>query len=104
MNENDGTIGTWLETMYGQVRGVVGELGEQLGQHGVVPLLHPVAPFNQPPLLAPVVAGLAIIGFFFFSGVAISAFATLVVALLVLYLVLAEIFGFSFEFVPLRVG
>ena len=75
-----------------------------MAQHGVMPLLRPVAPFNEPAVLAPVVAGLAIIGFFFFSGVAISAFATLIVALLVLYLVLAEVFGFSFEFVPLRVG
>jgi hypothetical protein len=97
-------MNTWLEAVYGQFRGVVGDLGQQLAQHGVVPLLRPVAPFNEPAVLAPVVAGLAIIGFFFFSGVAISAFATLIVALLVLYLVLAEVFGFSFEFVPLRVG
>ncbi len=96
-------MSTWLE-MYGRFRGVVGDIGQQLAQHGVMPLLRPVAPFNEPAVLAPIVAGLAIIGFFFFSGVAISAFATLVVALLVLYLLLAEIFGFSFEFVPLRVG
>jgi hypothetical protein len=94
----------WLENVYGQVRGVVNELGQQINDQGILPLLRPVAPFNEPALLAPVIAGFAIIGFFFFSGVALSAFATLTIALLVLYLVLAEIFGYSFEFVPIRVG
>jgi hypothetical protein len=93
-----------LETIYGQVRGLVSEFGQQLGEQGVLPLLRPVAPFNEPAVLAPVVALSALIGVMVFAGVALSAFATLMVALLVLYLVLAEIFGYSFEFVPVRVG
>ena len=93
-----------LEAIYGQIRGLVGEVGHHLNEQGVLPLLRPVAPFNEPAMLAPVVAISAMIGVMVFSGVALSAFATLMVALLALYLVLAEIFGYSFELVPLRVG
>ncbi len=93
-----------LEQIYGQVQGLVNEVGEQLGEQGLLPFLRPVAPFNEPAVLAPVVAIAAVIGMFIFSGVAISAFTTLMVALLALYLVLVEIFGYSFEFVPIRVG
>jgi hypothetical protein len=97
-------VNGFLETIYGQVSGLASEFGRQLGEQGVLPLLRPVAPFNEPAVLAPVVALSALIGVMVFSGVALSAFATLMVALLALYLVLAEIFGYSFEFVPLRVG
>jgi hypothetical protein len=94
----------WLEMIYGELRGLVDGVGYQLREQGLLPLLRPVAPFNEPPLLAPVVAVTALLGFFIMSGIAISAFATLVVALLILYLLLAEVFGYSFELVPLRMG
>ena len=93
-----------LSSLMNQVRGVVGDVGEQLGEQGFLPLLRPVAPFNESVVLGPVVAISALIGVAIFSGVAISAFAALIVALLALYLVLAEIFGYSFEFIPIRVG
>jgi hypothetical protein len=93
-----------LETIVGQVRSIVKDVGLQLGDDGILPLLRPVAPFNEPAVLAPVVAISAVLGLIIFSGVAISAFATLMIALLALYLVLAEIFGYSFEFIPIRVG
>ena len=92
-----------LEAIVGQVRSIVRDVGQQLGDDGILPLLRPVAPFNEPAMLAPVVAISAMIGVVVCSGVAISAFATLMVALLALYLVLAEIFGYSFEFIPIRV-
>jgi hypothetical protein len=69
-----------------------------------MPLFRPVAPFNEPAVLAPIIALSAMIGVAVFSGLALSAFATLIVALLALYLLLAEIFGYSFELVPIRVG
>lgn len=94
----------FLETIYGQVRELVSEMGQQLNGQGLLPLLRPVAPFNEPAVLAPVVAIAAMLGMVIFSGVAISAFATLMVALLALYLMLAEIFGYSFELVPIRFG
>jgi len=97
-------MNTWLETIYGELRGVVGEFSQQVREQGLLPLLRPVAPFNEPAVLAPVIAVSAMIGFFFLSGIAISAFAALVVALLAIYLVLAQVFGYSFEFIPLRVG
>jgi hypothetical protein len=93
-----------IEAIVGQVRSIVKDMGVQLGDEGILPLLRPVAPFNEPAMLAPVIAISAVIGVVVCSGVAISAFATLMVALLALYLVLAEIFGYSFEFVPIRVG
>lgn len=94
----------FLETVYSQVREFVKDMGQQLNGEGLLPLLRPVAPFNEPAVLAPVVAISAMLGVVIFSGVALSAFATLMVALLALYLMLAEIFGYSFEFVPFRVG
>jgi hypothetical protein len=97
-------MNSWLETIYTQVRGVVGEFGQQVSEQGLLPLLSPVAPFNEPAMLAPVVAVSALIGFFFFSGIAVSAFAALIVALLAIYLVLAQVFGYSFEFIPVRMG
>ncbi len=92
-----------LETIYGQLRGIMTQVGRQLGEQGVLPLLRPVAPFNEPAVLAPVVAISALIGVVICTGVAISAFAALMVALLALYLVLAEIFGYSLELAPIRV-
>jgi hypothetical protein len=92
-----------LETIYGQLRGMMTQVGRQLGEQGVLPLLRPVAPFNEPAVLAPVVAISALIGVVICTGVAISAFAALMVALLALYLVLAEIFGYSLELAPIRV-
>ena len=97
-------MNAWLETIYGELRGVVSEFGQQVREQGLLPLLRPVAPFNEPAVLAPVIAVSAVIGFFFFSGIAVSAFAALVIALLAIYLVLAQVFGYSFEFVPLRMG
>jgi hypothetical protein len=97
-------MNTWLETIYGELWGVVGEFSQQVREQGLLPLLRPVAPFNEPAVLAPVVAVTAMIGFFFLSGIAISAFAAFVVALLAIYLVLAQVFGYSFEFIPVRVG
>ena len=93
-----------LDNIYGRVRGLVDQMGTQLGEQGFLPLFRPVAPFNEPAVLAPIVALSAMIGVAMFSGLALSAFATLIVALLALYLLLAEIFGYSFEFVPIRVG
>ena len=75
-----------------------------MNEQGLLPFMRPVAPFNEPAVLAPVVAVSALIGLFVFSGVAVSAFASLMIALLALYLLLAEIFGYSFEFVPFRMG
>jgi hypothetical protein len=97
-------MSTLLQTLYGQVRGLVDEVGVQLGEQGFMPLFRPVAPFNEPAVLAPIIALSAMIGVAVFSGLALSAFATLIVALLALYLLLAEIFGYSFELVPIRVG
>ena len=93
-----------LDDIYGRVRGLVDQVGTQLGDQGFFPLFRPVAPFNEPAVLAPIVALSAMIGVALFAGLALSAFATLIVALLALYLLLAEIFGYSFEFVPIRVG
>jgi hypothetical protein len=94
----------WLDAIYEQLSGLSDRFREEVRAQGLFPLLRPVAPFNEPQFLAPIVTLAAVIGFMLLSGLAISAFATLLVALLALYLLLAEVFGFSVEFIPLRVG
>jgi len=65
-----------------------------------MPLLEPVAPFNQSPLLLPLVVAGSLISLIVLSGIAIGAFAALFTALLALYLLLSEVFGVSLEFHP----
>ncbi len=50
-----------------------------------------------PPLLAPLLAVASVLVLALMSGIAVSALATTIVALLVLYLLLTQVFGVSIE-------
>jgi len=53
-----------------------------------------------PALLGPFVAVLSVLTLALVTGVAVGSLATLIVALLVLYVLLTEVFGVSIEFSP----
>jgi hypothetical protein len=91
-----------FEYLYDQARQLLENIRQETNERGLMPLLEPVAPFNQSPLLLPIVIAGSLISLIFLSGLAIGAFATLFTALLALYLLLSEVFGVSLEFHPFQ--
>lgn len=89
-----------FEYIYDQARQLLENIRQETNERGLMPLLEPVAPFNQSPLLLPLVIAGSLISLIFLSGIAIGAFAALFTALLALYLLLSEVFGVSLEFHP----
>jgi hypothetical protein len=89
-----------FEYLYDQATQLLENLRQETTERGLMPLLEPVAPFNQSPLLLPLVVAGSLISLIFLSGIAIGAFAALFTALLALYLLLSEVFGVSLEFQP----
>ena len=66
-----------------------------------VPLLAPVAPFDQPAFLAPAVALGGLVALALLSGTAIAAMGGLLLSLFALYLLLVDVFGISLEMTPI---
>jgi hypothetical protein len=89
-----------FEYIYAQATQLLENIRQETSERGLMPLLEPVAPFNQSPLLLPLVVAGSLISLIFLSGIAIGAFAALFTALLALYLLLSEVFGVSLEFHP----
>ncbi len=89
--------GTWLEDVRTQLTGVVDAFWGEVRQHGLLPLLEPVPPFNRPGFLSPAVAIGGLLGILLLSGIAVTAFGSLLLTLLALYVLLVEVFGFSVE-------
>jgi len=96
-------MGTWIEELGNQLWGVVEAFGTEARQQGFLSLFRPVAPFNQPNFLAPLVTVGALLTFLMLSGVAVTALGALLTALLALYLLLVQVFGVSIELHPLGV-
>ena len=90
---------SWLDEMGRQVRGVVDALWGEVKQHGLLPMLEPVPPFNG-GLLKPAVAIGGLLSLVLLSGMAVTAFGTLVLTLLAVYVLLVEVFGVSVELHP----
>lgn len=91
-----------IEYVYEQAKQLLDAIRQESREQGLMPLLAPVAPFNQSPLLLPLVIAGSILSLLFLSGVAIGAFAALFTALLGLYLLLSEVFGVSLELAPFQ--
>jgi hypothetical protein len=97
-------ITTWLEEIGRQLTGVADALWGEVRERGVMPLLQPVAPWNQPEFLQPAVALGGLLSIALLSGLAVTALGTLVVTLLALWVLLVEVFGVSIELTPLGAG
>ena len=89
-----------LQYVYDQTKKLLETIRQETREQGLLPLLQPVAPFNQSRLLLPLVIAGALLSLLLLSGLAIGAFATLFATLLGLYLLLTEVFGVSLEFHP----
>ncbi|HXJ35209.1 MAG TPA: hypothetical protein VMS22_14350 [Candidatus Eisenbacteria bacterium] len=91
---------SWLEDVRTQLRGVVDAVWGEVRQHGILPLLEPVPPFNRPGFLSPAVAVGGLLAIMLLSGMAVTAFGSLVLVLLAMYLLLVQVFGVSVELHP----
>src|SRR5262249_46486220 len=92
--------GGWLEEIGRQLRSVGDVVWDEVRAGGLLPLLEPAPPFNRSGLLAPAVAIGGLIGVILLSGIAVTALGSLLLALFVLYLLLAQVFGLSIELHP----
>ena len=92
-----------VQYVYDQTRQFLDAVRAEATEQGLLPLLEPVAPFNQSRLLLPLVIAGSLLSLVFLSGLAFGAFATLLAALLGLYLLLSEVFGVSLEVHPFAV-
>jgi hypothetical protein len=92
---------TWMTEMTDQLRTVAGAVWEEINTNGLIPLLHPVAPFDKPSFLAPAVAIGGLLGLMVTSGVALTALGGLLLSLLAAYILLVDVFGFSLEMRPI---
>ncbi len=93
-------MASWIEELGNQMWNVLEALGTEARQQGLLTLLLPIAPFNQPRILAPAVTVGALVTFLLLSGVAVAALGALLTALLALYLLLVQVFGVSIELHP----
>jgi len=91
---------SWLEEIGRQLRGVADAFLGEVRTHGILPLLEPVPPFNRPGFLSPAVAIGGFVAIVLLSGMAVTAFGSLILTLLAMYLLLVEVFGVSIELHP----
>jgi len=94
-------MANWLEEIGGQLWQVVDVVGKEVRGEGMLALLRPVAPFNQPQFLAPAITIGALLGFLLLSGIAVASLGALLTALLALYLMLVQVIGVSVELRPI---
>jgi len=90
---------TWLDEVQRQLHEVAGAFWTEVREHGVTPYLQPVGPYNR-GAVAPLATVAGILGIVLLSGVAIAALGTAILALLALWMLLAQVFGFSLEVSP----
>lgn len=91
---------TWLEEIGEQLRGVADALWGEVRERGLLPLIQPVAPYNDTGFFQPAVTVGSVLSVVLLSGVAITALGTFLVALIALYMLLVEVFGVSIELQP----
>ena len=92
--------GGWLEEISRQLRSVGDALWDEVRAGGILPLLEPAPPFNRSGLLSPAIAVGGLIAVILLSGMSVVALGSLLLALLVLYLLLVQVFGLSIELQP----
>jgi hypothetical protein len=92
--------GGWLEEIGRQLRSVGDAVWDEVRAGGILPLLEPAPPFNRSGLLSPAIAVGGLIAIILLSGLSVVALGSLLLALLVLYLLLLQVFGLSIELQP----
>ncbi|RMD84996.1 MAG: hypothetical protein D6815_02925 [Candidatus Dadabacteria bacterium] len=80
-----------------QVESFVEAFRRESRDAGITALLMPVDPFNRSTLLTPVVAALGVTGILMLSSVAAGALMAAALALLAVYFLLTEVFGYEID-------
>ncbi len=93
--------GQVLSGLGDEVRDFVSNLWAEKADQGVAGLLAPVAPYNRSTLLTPVVTVVGVIGVLVLSGVAVASLAAMTTALIVIYFLLTEVFGYEIQLSPM---
>jgi hypothetical protein len=93
-------MANWVEDLKAQLWSVAEAFGAEARQHGLLALLRPVAPFNRPGFLVPLVTIGALVTFLMLSGVAVTALGALLTAMFALYVLMVQVFGVSVEVHP----
>ena len=77
------------------IDGIYDSLRREARDTGVTALIAPVDPFNRSKILSPVIAAAGVISVVMFSGIALGAIVTAAAALLAVYYLLTQIFGYE---------
>ncbi len=85
----------FLESLGEQAEQVFDSLTKDGPEAGLIALISPVDPFNRSALLTPLVTVAGVASVLLFSGVAVGAMVALLSALLALYFLLTEVFGYE---------
>ena len=95
-----------MTSWFGLLRDQAQDLWKRLWEDGeaarLLPMLRPIGRFSGPRALSPLSALGVLLALVATSGVAISAFAVLLVSSLVLYFLLTEVLGLEIELRPIR--
>lgn len=60
----------------------------------------PVDPFNRSSFFTPIIAGAGVLGVVLLAGVAITTFSVTMAAMLAIFFLLTEVFGYELELAP----
>jgi len=92
---------SWLDDLTAQLRSAADALWGEVRERGLMPLLQPIAPYNQSGILAPAIAVGGLLAMVLLSGLALATAGGLVLSLIGIYLLLVEVFGVSIELHPM---
>lgn len=73
----------------------------EMPRAGLSTLFAPVHPYNRWSMLSPIVAAGGVAALFGLCGVAVVAFAAMMLALWAMWFLLSEVFGYELSFVPM---
>jgi len=90
----------WMQDLGSQLWAVAEAFGAEVREQGFLSFLRPIAPFNRPGFLVPLVTVGALVTFLMLSGVAVTALGAFLAALVALYLLAVQVFGVSIELHP----
>lgn len=93
-------MASWYEQVRAQLASVADAFWSEVQTQGLLPLIQPVAPFNEPAFAAPAVAVGGVITGLLLAGVAVASLGAFLLAIVALYLLLVQVFGVSVELHP----
>lgn len=85
----------FLESLGEQAEDIFDSFTKEGREAGLRSLIAPVDPFNRSTLLTPLVTVAGVASVLLLSGVAVGAMVALLAALLALYFLLTEVFGYE---------